>query len=78
MTVDDSVLLHNDCVRLLKRKSQQNLVDEVMYKLFNCKADKQDKQDKQDKKDKENKADKRDKEDFIELLLFLFCCYFEN
>jgi len=63
------VLLHNNCVSLLKRKSQQNLVDRVMYKLFNCKADKQDKQDKQDK---------RDKRDFIELLLFIFCCYFEN
>lgn len=47
MTVDDSVLLHNDCVRLLKRKSQQNLVDRVMYKLFNCKADKQDKKIKE-------------------------------
>ena len=70
MTVDDSVLLHNDCVRLLKRKSQQNLVDEVMYKLFNCKPG--------EKENKEIKENKENKKDFIEILLSIFCCYFEN
>ena len=42
MTIYDSVLLHNDCIRLLKRKSQQKSVDELMYKLFNCKENKED------------------------------------
>ncbi len=30
---DESILLDNDCKRLLKRTSRQKIVDEVMYKL---------------------------------------------
>lgn len=41
MTIHDSALLHNDCITLLK-KSQQKSVDELMYKLFNCKENKED------------------------------------
>lgn len=67
MTIDDSVLLHNDCNRLLRKNSQQILVNEVMYKLFNCKP-----------REKENKENKENKKDFIEILLSIFCCYFEN
>jgi hypothetical protein len=70
MTIDDSVLLHNDCNRLLRRNSQQNLVNEVMYKLFNCKA--------REKENKENKEINENKKDFIEILLSIFCCHFEN
>ena len=30
---DQSILLDNDCKRLLKRTSRQKIIDEVMYKL---------------------------------------------
>lgn len=30
---DESILLDNDCKRLLKRTSRQRIIDEVMYKL---------------------------------------------
>lgn len=30
---DESILLDNDCKRLLKRRSRQKIIDEVMYKL---------------------------------------------
>ncbi|ALH23226.1 hypothetical protein ceV_320 [Chrysochromulina ericina virus CeV-01B] len=64
MNIDNSVLLHNNCTRLLRKNSNQLLVDEVMYKLFNCKTS-----------DSENKKNKKN---FIELLLSICCCHFEN
>lgn len=30
---DESILLDNDCKRLLKRTSRQKIIDEVMYKI---------------------------------------------
>ena len=34
MIIDNTVILHNECNRLLRRHSRQNLINEVMYKLF--------------------------------------------
>ncbi len=76
MTIDDSVLLHNDCNRLLRRNSQQILVNEVMYKLFNCKP--REKENKEIKEIKEINEINENKKDFIEILLSIFCCHFEN
>jgi hypothetical protein len=67
MNIDNSVLLHNNYTRLLRKNSNQLLVDEVMYKLFNCKTS-----------ESENKDNKKNKKNFIELLLSICCCHFEN
>jgi hypothetical protein len=64
MTIDSSVLLHNDCNRLLRRSSRQNLVNEVMYDLFDS------------QKEKETNHNKNNNI-FIELLLSI-CCFKNN
>lgn len=56
----DEVLLHNDCNRMLKRSSKINLVNEVMYKLFNV--------------GKPNNNIRKNNFTFLEILLYICGC----
>ena len=85
---DESILLDNDCKRLLKRTSRQKIIDEVTYKLSeNYKKNKSD-TDKIDyseiKLDDDyinycdnDKKSCNDKKSFYEIILSILGCNIE-
>ena len=65
---DQSILLHQDCKRLLRRHSKKLIIDEVLEKLFNEKniINNNNNNNENNENNKNNK--------FIEYILILLCC----
>ena len=67
---DQSILLHQDCKRLLRRHSKKLIIDEVLEKLFNEKnIIINNNKNNNNNNENENKNKK-----FIEYILILLCC----
>ena len=68
---DESILLHQDCKRLLRRHSKKLIIDEVLEKLFN---EKNIINNKNNENNKNNKNNENKNKKFIEYILILLCC----
>ena len=67
MTIDESLLLHKDCSRMLKRPSKISLVNEVTYYLFGsfCESN----------NNNNNSNSNNNNFEWYKILLFCFGCY---